>query len=65
MTVAHVRYLQFSLFRTECQRANFRDARISQLLELVGRVYCLEQLLEDGASVYDTGFLAPGTYRTM
>ena len=35
------------------------------ILELVAKVFCLEQLLEDGATVYDTGFFAPGSYRTM
>lgn len=34
-------------------------------MELVGKIYCLEQLLEDGAAVYDAGFLAPGSYRIM
>jgi len=65
MTVAHLRYLQLHIFRTECQQASFRDPRVTQLMELVGRVWCLEQLLEDGAAAYDTGFLAPGTYRTL
>lgn len=34
-------------------------------MELVGKVWALEQLLEDGAAVYDAGFFAPGTYRAM
>ena len=34
-------------------------------MELVGKIYCLEELLGDGAAVYDSGFFSPGTYRTM
>ena len=65
MTIAHLKYLQFLLFRTEYERAQFKDPRITQLMQLVGKIFCLEQLLDDGAAAYDTGFLAPGTYRTM
>lgn len=28
-------------------------------------MYCLQELLEDSSAVYDSGFLAPGTYRAM
>lgn len=34
-------------------------------MELAGRIWALEELLEDGAAVYDSGFFAPGTYRIM
>ena len=34
-------------------------------MELVGKIFCLSILLADGACVYDSGFLAPGTFRTM
>jgi len=65
MTKAHMKYLQLHLFRSQCAEANFKDVRIAQLMDLVAKVYCLEQLLEDGAAVYDTGFLAPGSYRAL
>ena len=65
MTVAHLRYLMLHIFRTEVKKANFKDPRITQLMELVAKVYALEQLLDDGAAVYDSGFFAPGTYRMM
>jgi len=65
MTKAHLLYLQFHLFRTECQKKNFADRRTSEVMELAGKVWALEQLLEDGAAVYDSGFFAPGTYRAM
>lgn len=65
MTMAHLKYLQLHLFRTNCKEAQFKDSRNMHLLELIAKVYCLEQLLEDGAAVFDTGFFAPGSYRTM
>ena len=34
-------------------------------MELVGKVFCLQELLEDSSPVYDSGFLAPGSYRAM
>lgn len=65
MTRAHLKYVQFHLYRSQCAAGNFRDPRITQILELLGRVWALEELLEDGAAVYDCGFFAPGTYRKM
>ncbi len=65
MTKAHLKYLQFHLFRTECKNKNFADGRISLLMELVGKIWALEELCEDGAAAYDSGYLAPGTYRAM
>jgi len=34
-------------------------------MELCGKIFALEELLNDGAAVYDTGFLSPGSYRAM
>ena len=65
MTRAHLKYLQFHLFRTQCASGNFRDARIGSLLELAGKIWALEELLENGSACYDSGFFAPGTYRLM
>ena len=65
MTSAHLKYLQFHLYRTQCSSVNFRDSRIGGILDLVGRIWALEELLEDGSAVYDSGFFAPGTYRSM
>jgi len=65
MTRAHLKSLQFHLYRTQCASVNFRDARIRQVLDLAGRIWALEELLEDGSAVYDSGFFAPGTYRAM
>jgi len=65
MTKAHLKYLQFHLFRKSCEDQQFRDPRNTKLMELVGKVFCLQELLEDSSAVYDSGFLAPGTYRAM
>lgn len=64
-TMAHLKYLQFHIFLTSCQQAQMRDQRNLKLMELVGKIYALEELLNDGAAVYDTGFLSPGSYRAM
>jgi len=65
MTKAHLKYLQFHLYRAQCKSGNFRDSRIGGVLELSGRIWALEELLEDGSACYDSGFFAPGTYRAM
>ena len=65
MTRVHLKYLQLHIFRKICRENRFRDVRNSTLMELIGKIYCLQELLEDGAAVYDTGFLAPGSFRAM
>ena len=65
MTRVHLKYLQLHIFRKACEQSQFSDARNSAILELLGKIYCLQELLEDGAAVFDTGFLAPGCYRAM
>ena len=65
MTRAHFKYMQFFLFRKSCEEAQFRDPRNTKMMELVGKVCCLQELLEDSVAVYDSGFLAPGSLRAM
>ena len=65
MTRAHLKYLQLHIFRAACQQTQFRDARNAEMLDLLGKIYCLQELLEDGAAVYDTGFLSPGCFRAI
>ena len=65
MTRVHLKYLQLHIFRTACRENQFRDARNTALMDLIGKIYCLQELLEDGTAVYDTGFLAPGCFRAM
>jgi len=65
MTKAHFKYLQFCLFRKQCEEGQFKDPRNTKLMELVGKVYCLQELLEDCSAVYDSGFFSPGCLRAM
>ena len=65
MTKAHLKYMQFYLFRKSCEEQIFNDPRNVKLMELIGKVFCLQELLEDSAPVYDSGFLSIGTYRAM
>ena len=67
MVRVHLRYLQFHLFRSSVENHQFRDPRTKALLELIGRIYCLSELLETerGAAVFDSGFFAPGSLRLM
>jgi len=41
MTKAHLKYMQFYLFRKSCEEQNFKDPRNLKLMELVGKVFCL------------------------
>lgn len=67
MTKAHMRYLQFHIFKSSCDKQVFKDARIKTQLDLIGKIYCLSELLDadGGATVYDTGFFAPGSLRLL
>ena len=65
MTKAHFKYLQFCIFRKSCEEGKFKDPRLTKLMELVGKVFCLQELLEDCSPCYDSGFLVPGCLRFM
>ena len=65
MTRAHLKYLQLHIFRAGVAEAQFKDTRINKLMDLIGRIFCLNELIADGAAVYDSGFLAPGSFRNM
>ena len=67
MVRAHMRYLQFHIFRTSCDEKQFRDPRIKPLLDVVGRLYCLTELLESdtGPAFFDSGFFPQGSLRKM
>lgn len=41
MTVAHLKYLQLHLFRKSYESGKIKDARITKVLDLAGKVYCL------------------------
>ena len=65
MTRAHLKYLQFHLFRSSYETHQFKDPRIRGILDIVARAFALFELLDDSASAYDSGFLAPGSLRAM
>ena len=65
MTRAHLKYLQFFLFRHKVQECQVRDPKCAQLLDLVGRTWALQDLLDDGVAVFDSGFVAAGSLRAM
>jgi len=34
-------------------------------MDLVGKVFILQELLEDGSALFDSGFVASGSFRNM
>ena len=65
MTEEHLKYVQLHIFRKSYEIKQFADSRIKDLLDLVGKVFCLQELLACGAGVFDSGFCAPGSLRAM
>ena len=63
MTQAHLKYVTFAIYRQRCQDAQFADQNISKLMDLVGKVFILQELLEDGSALFDSGFIASGSFR--
>jgi len=67
MTRAHLKYLQFFLFRSSYKNRSFLDPRIVPLLDTVGRIFCLADLIEENncGALFDTGFFEKGSLRLM
>ena len=65
MTDAHLKYITFALYRQKCTNEMFQDQRIPKLMELVGKIFILQELLEDGSALFDSGFVAKGSFRNM
>mmetsp|Transcript_1144 Transcript_1144/g.1510 ORF Transcript_1144/g.1510 Transcript_1144/m.1510 type:complete len:116 (+) Transcript_1144:1512-1859(+) len=67
MVRAHLKYLQFYLFRSSYKSRSFLDPRIVPLLDIVGRVLCLADLIEENSAgaLFDTGFFLPGSLKLM
>ena len=67
MARAHLKYLQFFLFRESYKNHSFLDNRIVSHLDTVSRVFCLSDLIEENScgALFDTGFFQPGSLRLM
>lgn len=67
MVRAHLKYLQFFLFRSSYKTRSFLDLRAVPLLDVVSRVFCLADLIEENScsALFDTGFLPAGSFRLM
>ena len=67
MTRAHLKYLQFFLFRESYKNHSFLDNRIVSQLDTVSRIFCLSDLIEENScgALFDTGFLQAGSLRFM
>ena len=67
MARAHLKYLQFFLFRESYKNRSFLDHRIVKQLDTVARIFCLSDLIEENScsALFDTGFFRPGSLRVM
>ena len=65
MVKTHMKYLQFTIFRHQIEKASLKDERVRKYLFVLAKILVLDDLLSDGAAVYDTGYFAPGSLRPM
>jgi len=67
MARAHLKYLQFFLFRSSYKNHSFLDSRIGDQLDKVSRIFCLADLIEENScgALFDTGFLPSGSLKKM
>ena len=65
MINAHMFYLVFHIFRTRIGDIQFKDPRITEHLTLLCRILALDNLLNGGSVVFDSGFFATGSYANL
>jgi len=64
MVQAHMKYIEFATFRKQIE-TKAPDATIKGHLNTLLIISALDNLISDTGVVYDTGYLAPGSYRAM
>lgn len=62
---AHLKVLQLRIFRRRIAEQKFKDPKVKEHLETLGKIFALDELLSDTAAVYDTGFFAPGSLSNL
>lgn len=65
MITAHMSYLVFHIFRTRIGELQFKDTHITEHLTLLCKILALDNLLNGGAVVFDSGFFAAGSYALL
>lgn len=65
MVKAHMKCLQMRMSRSMIDQYKGSDAKVKYYLELVQKIFALDQLIEDGAAAFDCGFFAPGSLNAM
>lgn len=62
MTTAHFKLLTFVIFRANYAKHSFKSQNIMKHIELLQRVYCLNEIMEDSQALYESGYFNKGHF---
>jgi hypothetical protein len=61
MSKSHILYLSFTVFMEFIETQQWKDAKLKPLMQLLARIFALNQLMLDSVACYESGFFGPGS----
>lgn len=65
MVEVHITYQMFLMAKDRFENGEFKDANIRPVLELVLKVYAVNQLMSENRGLYECGFFSTGSGRLL
>ena len=61
MSKFHMLYLTYMMAKENITKTTFKDPNVKSLLELIMRVFALNELMQDSTALYETGYFRKGS----
>ena len=61
MVDMHISYYMFIMARSKFEKADFKDKNISSILNLVLKVFAVNQLMTENRGLYECGYFSRGS----
>ena len=61
MSKCHMWYLTFLMAKDNVAQHEFKDPNVKATLEMIMKIFALNQLMQDGTVLYETGYLKQGS----
>lgn len=65
MIRAHLTFVQFHIFKTAVANLKLKDEKIRQHLEVLVKIFALDNLIKDGAPAFDSGYFTHGSLHNL
>lgn len=65
MIRAHLTYVLFHIFKTRVAALKLKDQKIRQHLELLVKIFALDNLIKDGGPAFDAGYFGKGALHNL